>query len=490
MLKRLIRAVLLIASLLAAVLLVRTAMLRSNQLAPQPCQPVALDGDAAVARLSKALQCKTVSYFDGAYFDSAAFLALHQHLSGSFPAVQARLQREVVNGHSLLYTWPGADASLPGVLLMAHVDVVPSDEGDTAWSHPPFSGAVDAGFVWGRGAVDDKGSVMAILEAVECLAASGFAPKRTVYLAFGHDEETGGSEGAARIAALLKDRGVRLEATFDEGLVITEGIVPGMTCPLALIGIAEKGYASLELSVLQKGGHSSQPPSQSSIEILAAALTRVNSKPAPARFDGALRTMFDCAAPEMNLPYRILFGNRWLFRALIAHELAKMPATNAGLRTTVTATMFNAGDKDNVLPASAKAVVNARLLPGDSIEKLVARTRNAIGDDRITLTVLPDAHEASPLSDASAPAFKALAKSVRQVWPEVLVTPALDIAATDSRRYAGLARNQYRFAPFWFKEDELSMIHGVNERIEIRRYLEAVQFYAELIRNAAGDSAA
>ncbi len=490
MFKRLLFAVLLIAALLAAVLLVRSVTLRSNQVPPEPCQPIALDGDAAAARLAKAIQCKTVSHDDVSRFDSAAFLELHRRIREGFPVLHARLQCEVVNGHSLLYTWPGTDTSLPGVLFIAHLDVVAADEDGGTWAYPPFSGDIDGGFVWGRGTVDDKGSLMAVMEAVEALATAGHAPKRTVYLAFGHDEEVGGTEGAGRIAALLKERGVRLEATFDEGLVITNGIVPGMTGPLALVGVAEKGYASLELSVAQEGGHSSQPPPQSAIEILAAALTRINRKPAPARYEGAMRAMFDCAAPEMSLPYRLLFANPWLFSSLIIHEMEKMPATNAGLRTTVTATMFNAGEKDNVLPALAKAVVNCRLLPGDTLKSVVARIRGAVADDRVSITTLPNAHEASPVSDAAAPAFAALAASIRQVWPEVAVAPALDIGATDSKHYAELAQNQYRFAPFWFNEWDLSIIHGVNERVAVQSYLEAVQFYAQLIRNVAGRSAA
>ncbi len=486
MLKRLIFTVPFLMALLVAVLLIRSVTLHSRQLPSEPYQAVALNDEAAVARLTKALQYKTVSHFDHAQFDQEAFLGLHRHIRESFPELHKVLQCETVNGRSLLYTWPGTDSSLPGVLFAAHLDVVPAEAEAAAWTRPPFSGDVEGGLLWGRGAVDDKGSLMAVLEAVETLAASGHAPKRTLYLAFGHDEEVGGAEGAAHIAALLKERGVRLEATFDEGLVITDGIVPGMTQPLALVGVAEKGFASIELAVLQKGGHSSQPPPQSSIEILAAALTRINRKPAPARFEGAMRDMFDWAVPEMRLPYRILFANRWLFSGLITRVLEKMPSTNAGLRTTVTATMFNAGEKDNILPTSAKAVVNCRVVPGDSVQALVKRIRDAAVDERVTLTVLPIADEPSPLSDPSAPAFTALAQSIRQVWPEVAIAPGLDIGATDSKHYTGLAQNQYRFAPFWFKDEDLSMMHGVNERVAVKRYLEAVQFYALLIGKVSG----
>jgi len=373
---------------------------------------------------------------------------------------------------------------LKPILFIAHLDVVAADDNGQSWSHPPFSGTVTDGFVWGRGAVDDKGSLMAILEATEALAQSGFTPKRTIYLAFGHDEEVGGIEGAAKIAAFLKERNVHLDASFDEGLVITDGIVPGMTRPLALIATAEKGYASFELVVKQKSGHSSQPPHQSAIEILAAALTRINEHPMPVRFEGLMQEMFDYASPEMRLPFRVLFANRWLFGGLIARELEKAPATNASLRTTITATMFNSGEKDNVLPPVARAVINCRLLPGDSLEEVTAHICEVIADDRVEINTLPNAHGASPVSDPTAAGFLALCESIRQVWPAVAVASGLDIGGTDSKHYTEITANQYRFAPFWFTDEDLTMMHGTNERVSIKRYLEAVRFYIQLIRNS------
>ena len=156
----------------------------------------------------------------------------------------------------MLYTWPGSNPKLQPMLLMAHQDVVavaPGTEKD--WSVDSFSGVVKDGFVWGRGAWDDKGNLMAQLEAVEMLLASGYQPQRTVYLAFGADEEIGGLRGAARIAALLKERKVRLELVLDEGLLITDGIMPGLKQPAALIGVAEKGYLSVVLKMSATPGH-------------------------------------------------------------------------------------------------------------------------------------------------------------------------------------------------------------------------------------------
>lgn len=456
----------------------------SLQVAAEKGEPVAVDADGAAARLAQALQCRTVSHAERGRIDTGEFQRLHGILEASFPAVHARLQREVVNGLSLLYTWQGTDASLKPVLLLAHMDVVAADESGGGWTHPPFGGVCADGYVWGRGAVDDKGSMLAILEAAEALLTAGFTPKRTVYFAFGHDEEIGGAEGAASIARLLRERGVQAEFSLDEGLVVTNGIVPGVRAPLALVALAEKGYTSYELVVKHKGGHSSQPPAETAIDILAAALLRIRQHPFPARMDGPMRLMFEYVRGEMDAPYRILFSNFWLFGGIIRGELEKMPSTNAGLRTTSAVTIIHAGEKDNILPPVARAVINCRLYPGDGIEAVRGRLQEIVGDPRVEIAVVPGAEEASRVADYRASGFGLIARSVRQVWAEVLVAPSLDVGGTDSKHYEPLTENQYRFVPFWFTSDELSMIHGVDERVAVDRYADAIQFYAQFIRNS------
>jgi len=486
MFKRLMLAAFLLATILTAAVLLRAVLAKSRQFPPETRQPMTLNDETAAAHLSEALQCKTVSYMDQTRFSGDEFRKLHACIKKAYPGIHARMQREFVNQYSLMYTWPGNDPTLEPILLLAHLDVVTAEESPLAWTHPPFGGVIAEGCVWGRGALDDKGRLMAILEAAETLVQAGYMPQRTIYLALGHDEELNGEQGAAHMASLLKIRGVQAEFSVDEGLVITDGIVPGVARPLALVALADKGYASFELLVKQEGGHSSQPPPETSIEILAAALTRINRHPMPVRSEGLMGLTLDYATPEMSLPYRVLFSNRWLFGGLITRELEQAPATNAGLRTTITATMFNAGEKDNMLPSTARAVVNCRLLPGDTIERVRNHIREVMGDDRIEMNVLPGAHNASPVSDHAARGYQAIEKSIRHVWPAVAVAPSLDIGDNDSRNYAKVAVNQYRFTPFWFTEQELAMIHGVNERVSIRRYMEAIQYYIQLIRYAAG----
>jgi len=209
----------------------------------------------------------------------------------------------------LLFVWKGADASLKPILLVAHQDVVPIETGtEGKWTHPPFSGAVADGFIWGRGTVDDKGSLGGILEAVNTLLAKGFQPKRTIYLAFGQDEEIGGSNGAEKVADLLKTRGKEFEFVLDEGYaIVSKNMVPGVSAPVAIIGTSEKGYLSLEPTVDSPGGHSSMPQRESSIGILSAAVQAVERHPMPAHLDGPVGQFFEYLEGNTSLPHASRF---------------------------------------------------------------------------------------------------------------------------------------------------------------------------------------
>jgi len=207
--------------------------------------------------LSAAIRFRTVSHQDAAQNDQQQWRDLRDFLERTYPATHRALKRELVNGDGLLYTWPGSDPAARPILLMAHQDVVPVEPGtESTWRYPPFDGTIAEGFVWGRGALDDKGSLILIMEAVESLLADGFQPRRTVYLASGFDEEVGGHQGSATIAALLASRGVRLEYVLDEGRAVVEGLVPDVSRPVAMIGVAEKGFVSAELTCETEGGHS------------------------------------------------------------------------------------------------------------------------------------------------------------------------------------------------------------------------------------------
>jgi carboxypeptidase PM20D1 len=477
-------AALILAGVLAVVAVVVTRALTTTsvQLTVEPIPKLEVGG-GAIERLAGSIRLSTVSIADGSHSD---FTALHRHLETCFPNVHATLIRDVVNRHSLLFTWKGENESVRPVLLMAHMDVVPVETGtELSWTHGPFSGDVADGFVWGRGTLDDKVGVMAILEAVEILLNQGFRPSKTILLAFGHDEEIGGQAGAGQIAALLKTRYIRVEYAFDEGSVVTAGIVPGLAPRAALMGIAEKGYASVELSAVSPGGHSSMPPPQTAVGILAAAVTALEHRPMPAALDGPAALLFDRLAPEMPFWSRVPLANRWLFNGLIVGQLAKSPTTNAILRTTIAATIFEGGVKDNVLPAQARAVINFRIKPGDTVRDVLAHVKKVVNDRRVEVRLVEPESGKNPSrqSRVDSVAFKRIERTIREVMPDAIVAPSLVVAATDTRHYEELADEVYRFLPVVLGPDDPRRIHGTDERIAIDGYKDCVRFYVQLLVN-------
>ena len=479
----------LVVLVLAVAVGAKTLLTPSRQLAVEPAAPVKVDAAAAAARLGAAVRLRTIASIDDENANGDQFDALHALLASSFPKAHAVLRREPIGKHGLVYTWPGSDPSVPAIALMAHQDVVPiapGTEGD--WQQPPFSGAVSGGFVWGRGSWDDKGNLMSIMEAVELLAAAGFQPRQTVYLIFGQDEEIGGSRGARQVARLFKERGIHLQFVLDEGLLITDGLLAGLTRPAALVGVAEKGYMSLQLSASATPGHSSMPPpqaGQSAIGMLSVALAHLEDRQMPLAIRGLSREMFETLAPEMTGANRVFLSNLWLFGPIVERQLAKAAGTNASLRTTTALTVFNAGNADNVLPGRASATVNFRLLPGDSSDAVVAHVADAVANPAIRIEKAPGFSEASRVAATDAAGFRLISRTLRQLHPDVIVAPGLMIGATDSRWFDGLADNVYKFSPVRAKPEDLKRFHGTNERISIDNYVELIQFYHQLIGNSA-----
>lgn len=485
--KRLLLLLVAAVMLLAAVVVIRTLGYRSRQTTAEAATDVAPDAAAAAQRLAGALRFRTISHQDSTQFDAAEFRRFQDYLTASFPRVHATLRRETVGRFSLLYRWAGADTTLPPVVLMAHQDVVPVEPGtESKWTYPPFGGQIADGYVWGRGAMDDKGSLVAQLEAIESLLSEGATPRRTVYLALGHDEEVGGRSGAAAIAGLLKARGVRPAFVLDEGGAIATGLVPGVAGPVALVGIAEKGYLTLELVVRVDGGHSSMPPRQTAVGILSAAIEELEEHPVPGGIRGPTAQMFDYLGPELPFGMRMFFANRWLFGGLLAGRFGATPAGNAMLRTTTAPTIIEAGVKENVLPSRARATVNFRLLQGDSIADIVAYVRRVIDDERVTVSI-PETFktEPSPVSPVDAPEFQLLTRTIRQVVPDAIVVPWLVLGGTDSRYYSGLTPNVYRFGAAPIGQGDTERAHGTNERMSVEGHAQNVNFYRQLLRHAA-----
>ena len=470
---------------LIVVLVVNTLRLTSHQLTGVPAAPTLALPDSALARLVGAVQIPTVSTTDLAQTDTAQFGRFGRYLRQAFPRVHQQLRLEKFNRYGLLFTWTGRNPALKPVLLLGHYDVVPVLPGtEGKWTRPPFAGTQADGYLYGRGTLDDKASVLAQLEAVEQLLGTGFQPTRTVLLAFGHDEETLGLRGAAAMAAALAQRGVQAEFVLDEGGIVKTDGVAGIKKAVALVGISEKGYLTLELTGTGKGGHSSMPPAQTSIGAVAAAVVKLEQHPFPARLDGGDDHLLDYLASEVPLGQRLVFSNRWLFASIIKKILAATPAGNATLRTTTAPTIFRAGAKENVLAIDATATVNFRLLPGDSVAGVVQEVRRIIDDESIKVKIIGNPSAPSSVSDPEAPAFQRLHRTIRSVFPAAIVAPYVVVGTTDSRQYAALSPNVYRFSPTEMNQEGIESMHGSNERLALKNYPLMVQFYAALIRNS------
>jgi carboxypeptidase PM20D1 len=494
LMRRLIKIIRNVALLVIAAIAVLSGVLAFNvfthgsrQLQVAAVPRAAVDGEGAATRLSEAIRFRTISSFENPDSDTEALRGLQAHIAKSFPAFHAAARREVIGGYSLLYTWEGADPTARPIALLAHQDVVPVAPGtEKDWQQQPYDGVIAGGFIWGRGSWDDKGNLYSMLEAVEALAKEGFRPKRTIYFAFGHDEEVAGTRGARLIAAALASRGVRLDFVIDEGLLIAEGQIQGLARPAALIGVAEKGYATLVLTAHATPGHSSMPPRDTAIGMMSAALTRLEDHRLPMQISGVVAEMFDTLAPEMAGFNRVVLSNLWLFKPLLLRQFEKDGPSEAMMRTTTALTIFNAGDKDNVLPGNASASVNFRLMPGDSQASVIEHVRSTIHDDRISIEPFAGNAEPTPVSSTASPSYQLLNRTIREIFPDVVVAPGLMLAGTDSRHYAGIADNIFRFSPVRANSDDLKRFHGTNERLSIEGYADMIRFYRRLIENTAG----
>ncbi|MGD0004858.1 MAG: M20/M25/M40 family metallo-hydrolase [Anaerolineaceae bacterium] len=467
---------------LVAFLLVRTAAFARPFKPVEPVEGLPVDAPVVAEHLSAAIRCETQAAGPAGAPNRQGLLALHRLLESLYPRAHATLKREVINKYSLLYTWEGSQPGLPAVLFMAHQDVVPVESASLPdWTYPPYSGQVAEGFVWGRGALDIKNQIITLFEAVEGLLKASYQPQRTVYLAFGHDEETLSGSGAEATAALLQERMVTLAAVLDEGGTIVDGVLPGVKEPVAMIGTAEKGYLTLELSVQGQPGHTARPPAHTAIGVLAEALSRLEANPMPAHVS-AVRPLFKGVGGYAPFFTQMAFANLWLFGGMLKRRLEGDPGTNAAIRTTAAVSMIHGGLRENILPAEARALVNFRLLTGDSIAAICDHARRVIHDERVHLQVIESrAWEASLPSPVDGAVYHCLESATRKVFGNLPAAPILIAGATDARKYVALCENVYRFSPVVTDQADLDRMHGTNERIAVVALEKMVKFYTELI---------
>jgi len=443
-------------------------------------------GDRFLKNLTGAIHIPTVSHETREEGDRGLLQLFHQYLEDVYPLVHERCDVETINELSLLMTWQGSDPGLDPIVVMAHQDVVPVEPGtEDDWPVDPFSGEILGDHLWGRGALDDKGPLIAILESVEHLLRTGFAPTRTVLIASGHDEETGGKEGAKHIAETLGQRGIKPWFVLDEGGFVVDDIPQLSAEPVALVRTSEKGQVNLKLTARGEGGHSSAPRRPTTIGKLAIALKALEENPVRARVE-MVEPTFQALIPRLTAPLRFLLSNLRFTGPLVTRILARDPVTEAWIRTTTAITIVSGGVKSNVIPREATATVNFRIIPGDTVASVIAHVRRVVAPD-IEIEIIGDHHdEPSPVSSIQSDAWRILSHAITETFPEALVAPWTLIAATDSRHFASIAGDVYGFSPFTISLDDRKRIHGPGERVRVSDAQRAVGFFVKLIENATG----
>lgn len=480
-----------ILGLLAAFLvitLIRAAFFVPNKRTYEPLSEEAVDHDRVMKHLTRAIQIPTVSYPDPADVDWAQFERFHAFLKESYPRIHQKLSCEVVPPANLLYRWKGKDSTLDPIAMLAHQDVVPVEEGtENGWTHPAYEGYNDGEYIWGRGALDMKNHLIAVMESVETLLEEGFEPERDVYLLFGDDEEVVASEnsGARKLMKTLQERGVHLDCVLDEGGAILPAKVGGILDKyLAGIGVAEKGYADFEISISSKGGHSSQPPQHTALGELAGVIQNLENHPCKARMTDMVHSLFQKIGRNVSYPARIVTCNLWLLKPLILAVMKKIPPAASLVRTTTGVTMAQGSPAANVLPQRASVTVNFRMMPGDSIAGVEHHIRKVVQNKNIEIKLLKG-KEPSKISPTDSRCFAILEELCMRTNPDNIVAPYLVMGGTDACNYEPICENIYRFAPFVVDTSLLLCTHSTDERIPIQDLKEGVAFFKQYIRLAS-----
>ncbi|MDC7125067.1 MAG: M20/M25/M40 family metallo-hydrolase [Spirochaetales bacterium] len=436
-------------------------------------------------KLSELIKCKTISYNEEERFDEPEFIKLTQKLEELFPECHKVMEKELINNFALVYCWKGKNESLDPAIFIAHYDVVPIDD-ESDWIHGPFSGDIADGFVWGRGAIDVKDQVCAGMQAAEELIKEGFTPERTIYMAWGGDEEVSGDRGARVISKEFEKKGIHFAYLMDEGGAITVDQLPMIEKPVAVIGVEEKGMLNLKLSCKGQTGHSSMPPNHTAIGTLSEAIKKIEDNPFPTSLPTSVKGLFNTIAPEAKGIYKLIFGNLGLFGGILKKVLAKSTTTNAMIRTSQSVNMINAGYKENVLPDRAECIVNLRIIPGETIESVKNRIEKVIDNPEIKVEISYGVkpNEAAKIKSLDSPNFKTVCETVKEVWPEAVPAPYLMMGGSDSKNYDKVADDIFRFSPMIVDQKELDGMHGTNERISIENLENMVRFYVKMIKKS------
>ena len=458
--------------------------------AAESLAPEKVDLDRYISNLSKAIQIPTICNVDESVVDWSKFDEFHAFLKDAYPLIHEKLDLQIISTRSLMYHWKSEHPEKEPICLLAHQDVVPVTPGtEDDWEHGPFSGDVADGYVWGRGALDIKNHLIAVMEAVETLLEEGYVPERDIYLCFGHNEEVmaeGEACGATCMMQWFKERGIRLDSVIDEGGAIlsvkVDKVIDGH---LAGVGIAEKGHVDFEISVNAKGGHSSQPPKHSALGQLSKIVCNLENHQFKAKLTPQLTSLFTEIGKNTTYPVRCVASNLPILKPLITEICSNIPPVASMMRTTTAITMANGSPAPNVLPQKASVVANFRIMPGQTVEDVEAHIRKYAGPK--AEVKLLGGKNPSKISPTDSRAFNVISKICKSMDPKAIVAPYLVMGGTDARQYEDVCDNIYRYSPFLMTTGLLLTTHGTNERIPVSSLEDGVAFFKRYIRELTKD---
>lgn len=450
-----------------------------------------VDVERYLRNLSDGIKIKTISNYDSELVDWSQFDRFHAFLEERYPLIHKTLTKTKIAKASLVFKWEGTDPSLDAIALLGHQDVVPVAEGtENDWTHPAFEGVNDGEYIWGRGAMDMKNHLLAVMESIEQLIADGYRPRRTVYICLGHNEEVVAApdNGARQIAEYLKQQGVHLEAVLDEGGAILPVDVKGiLNCNLAGVGVAEKGSVNYEISVNAKGGHSSQPPEHTALGHLANVIKDIEGHQFKAKMPKFVYELFTEIGRRCSYPARIVTCNLWLLKPLILKIMTKIPPAASLIRTCTAVTMAQGSPQFNVLPQKASITVNFRTMPGVTIEDVEKHIRKSVRKkEKIDVNFLVG-KEASKVSPTDSKAFTVIKQLCESADEKCLVAPYLVMGGTDSYNYECICENIYRFSPFLASTKLLLCTHATDERLPVSSCEDALKFFKRYVKMMTED---
>lgn len=506
--KKIVFGIIAIVLVLIIILLIKTftyPFASTKELTATPTEfPV---NEIAVKRLSEAIQIPTVSTVEYSETNFVPFVQFQQFLQASYPQIYKTLETTTVNEHGLVFHWKGKDSSKKPLLFLSHYDVVPINNYDfnnppaytpvfnlsekatpltdyqNSWTYPPFSGAVNHGRIYGRGTLDMKGMLISIMEASDQLLVEGYQPEQDIYFAFGHDEEVSGRQGALKIADYFKQKNIEFGAVYDEGgyVVSPQSVIKSIDKAIALVGVAEKGFLTLQITVKGTGGHSSMPPKKGSLVLAAEIIDKLNTQQMPALVTQPIEYFLKNVGGSMDFKSQLAISNQWLLKGLLIKSLENDAASNALIRTTTALTMIHSSDAPNVLSATTELTVNFRILQGNSVEDILNHVKDICTNYDVDYKVI-SSREPSKISDINGEAYKKVEKTIAEIYPNAIISSYLTIGGTDAYKYEIVSDNVFRFMPVEINQFDQRLIHNDNESITIDNYMRMIHYFKLLMK--------